>query len=117
MDDVGTGYSSLSHIKRHPFDMLKIDRSFVRDLSDDAADRALVGAAIRMGQALGLQVVAEGVETTTQLDYLCEMGCDLAQGYLFGTPVAADAFAARWLGSGQRRSELETVVDDHPRVV
>lgn len=117
MDDFGTGYSSLSYLKRHPFDVLKIDRSFVRDLSGDAEDRALVGAAIRMGQALGLQVVAEGVETTTQLDYLREMGCDLAQGYLFGTPVAADAFAARWLGSGRRRSELETVVDDHPRVV
>ena len=116
MDDFGTGYSSLSYLKRYPFDVLKIDRSFVRDLSHDADDKALVAAAIHMGQALGLQVVAEGVETSTQLDELRAMGCDLAQGYLFGTPMAADAFAARWLGSERRRSELETVVMDQQRV-
>jgi diguanylate cyclase (GGDEF)-like protein len=113
MDDFGTGYSSLSYLKRHPFDVLKIDRSFVRDLSDDADDLALVSAAIGMGQALGMQVVAEGVETPAQLACLREMGCDLVQGYLFGTPVTAADFAARWLGSLPRRSELEAVVDEH----
>jgi EAL domain-containing protein (putative c-di-GMP-specific phosphodiesterase class I) len=97
MDDFGTGYSSLSYLKRYPFDVIKIDRSFVNDIVNDADSRALVGAAIRMGQALGLRVVAEGVETEAQLTHLRELGCDLMQGYLFGMPATMDAFAARWL--------------------
>jgi diguanylate cyclase (GGDEF)-like protein len=104
MDDFGTGYSSLSYLKRYPFDVLKIDRAFVRNLTRDADDRALVGAAIGMGKALGLKVVAEGVETATQLVYLREMGCDLMQGYLFGPPVAPEVFASRWLASRPQRS-------------
>ena len=96
MDDFGTGYSSLSYLKRYPFDVIKIDRSFVNDIVNDADSRALVGAAIRMGQALGLRVVAEGVETEAQLTHLRELGCDLMQGYLFGVPATRQAFAARW---------------------
>ena len=92
MDDFGTGYSSLSYLRRFPFNILKIDQSFVRDIVDDPQDRELVNAAIAMSQALKLKVVAEGVETEQQLSYLKEMGCDYAQGYLFSKPVAANSF-------------------------
>ncbi|TVO52673.1 bifunctional diguanylate cyclase/phosphodiesterase [Denitromonas halophila] len=92
MDDFGTGYSSLSYLRSYPFDTLKIDRSFVGDITIDAADRELVNATIAMAHGLGLSVVAEGVETEAQLDYLHSRGCDIAQGYLFGKPVPAEAF-------------------------
>jgi len=91
MDDFGTGYSSLSYLRTFPFDVVKIDRSFVRDMTTDPADRELVNAAIAMGHGLGLQVVAEGVETVEQLELLRGQGCDFAQGYLFSRPVSAEA--------------------------
>ncbi|NRF67128.1 EAL domain-containing protein [Aquincola sp. S2] len=97
MDDFGTGYSSLSYLKRFPFDTLKIDREFVRDLGQDPDDRALVTATIRMGKGLGLSVVAEGVETAQQLQFLAEQECDLVQGFLFGEPVHPAEFEERWL--------------------
>ncbi len=92
MDDFGTGYSSLSYLRSYPFDTLKIDRSFVNDISVDSADRELVIAALSMGHGLGLRVVAEGVETEQQLEFLSSQGCDIAQGYLFGRPVPAAEF-------------------------
>ncbi len=90
MDDFGTGYSSLSYLRSYPFDVLKIDREFVSDITDDPADRELVNAAIAMAHGLGLKVVAEGVETEEQFDHLASKGCEYGQGYLFSKPLAAD---------------------------
>lgn len=100
MDDFGTGYSSLSYLRSYPFDILKIDQSFIRDITIDEADRELVNAAIAMAHGLRLKVVAEGVETEAQLAYLIEKGCDYAQGYLFGKPVSGQAIERRLLASG-----------------
>ncbi len=87
MDDFGTGYSSLSYIRNYPFDTLKIDRSFVNDIADDPADRELVNTSITMARNLGLNVVAEGVETEEQFAILGDLKCGLAQGYLFSKAV------------------------------
>ncbi len=87
MDDFGTGFSSLNYLRLYPFDSLKIDRSFVRDMTIDKENRDLVNAAITMAHSLGLKVIAEGVETQEQLARLSERGCDIAQGYLFSKPL------------------------------
>ncbi len=93
IDDFGTGYSSLSYLKKFRVSKLKIDQSFVRDLTDDAEDRAIVDAVIRMAGALGLETLAEGVETEGQLAFLRRQGCQAVQGYLFSRPLPAEAFA------------------------
>ncbi len=90
IDDFGIGYSSMSLMKKFPVDTIKIDRSFVQDLPHDAEDRAIAQAIVSMGKALGLTVVAEGVETSEQAAFLREHGCDEMQGYLFSKPVAAE---------------------------
>ncbi len=87
MDDFGTGYSSLSYLRNFPFNVLKIDRSFVNDITEDPADRELITAIVAMSQSLKLKVVAEGVETEEQYSELKAIGCDFAQGYLFSKPV------------------------------
>jgi EAL domain-containing protein (putative c-di-GMP-specific phosphodiesterase class I) len=94
IDDFGTGYSSMSLMKKFPVDAIKIDRSFVQDLPDDSEDRAIAQAIISMGKALGLTVIAEGVETVAQAAFLRERGCDEMQGYLFSRPAPAEDVAA-----------------------
>ncbi|MCF8204797.1 MAG: EAL domain-containing protein [Methylotenera sp.] len=93
IDDFGTGYSSLAYLKKFRVGKLKIDQSFVRDLTEDAEDRAIVDAVIRMAAALGLQALAEGVETEGQLAFLRHQGCQAVQGFLFSRPLTAQAFA------------------------
>jgi EAL domain-containing protein (putative c-di-GMP-specific phosphodiesterase class I) len=88
MDDFGTGHSSLSNLRRLPLDAVKIDRSFVAGLPGERRARGIVSAVIAMAHELGLEVVAEGVETEEQLAFLHEQRCDLAQGYLLGYPQA-----------------------------
>ena len=92
LDDFGTGYSSLSYLKRFPIDTLKIDRSFVRDLVTDDDDASIVTAVISMGESLHMRVVAEGVETREQLEFLQQHSCPFGQGYYFSPPVAAGEF-------------------------
>ncbi len=102
MDDFGTGYSSLSYLKRLPIDVVKIDRSFVRDILDEADDQAILRAIITMAHQLRLRIVAEGVESEAQMRLLQEMDCDLIQGYVISPPLPADEFATRFLSTCQR---------------
>ncbi|WP_420238594.1 PAS domain S-box protein [Telmatobacter bradus] len=96
LDDFGTGYSSLSYLKRLPFDQLKIDRSFVRDLLDDIGSQAIARSIISLGRALGLNVIAEGVESCEQRDLLIDLGCSSFQGYFFSHPLPLADFEDRW---------------------
>ena len=94
IDDFGTGYSSLYYLKRFPVDVVKIDRTFVDGLGTDPDDEAIVAAVLGLARALGLRVVAEGVETQAQLDRLVSLDCAAVQGYLVSRPVAAGAVPA-----------------------
>ncbi|MDP9365077.1 MAG: GGDEF domain-containing phosphodiesterase, partial [Chloroflexota bacterium] len=100
LDDFGTGYSSLGHLRRFPLDTLKIDRGFVAGLGDDVKGDAIVGAMLELGRALGLETVAEGVETKDVLDRLRAHGCEAGQGYLFAKPMAAEEAEALLVSAG-----------------
>lgn len=113
VDDFGTGYSSLSYLKQMPVDRLKIDQSFVRDLPGDADDRAIVRAILAMAANLNLQVIAEGVESEAQRDFLRQEGCQEIQGFLLSPPLSSDTFIAQFLGAG-RGSEPRRLVAHVP---
>ena len=105
LDDFGTGYSSLGFLKAFPVDTLKIDRSFIRDIGEDEEDRAICSAIVNLGQALKLQVMAEGVETETQMGILRQQGCHLIQGFLFARPMPPDDVWT-WLTTGPAAAQV-----------
>lgn len=93
LDDFGTGYSSLTYLKQLPLDQLKIDRSFVNDVLGSANDASIARSIVALARALGLDILAEGVENERQREFLAGIDCDAYQGYLFGRPLAAERFA------------------------
>ncbi|NBB91853.1 MAG: EAL domain-containing protein [Gammaproteobacteria bacterium] len=98
LDDFGMGYSSLTYLRQFEVHKLKIDGSFIQKMVELDSERIIVATIVGMARTLGLRTLAEGVETTEQAEMLAELGCESAQGFLFGYPVAADEFAREWLG-------------------
>jgi EAL domain-containing protein (putative c-di-GMP-specific phosphodiesterase class I) len=109
MDDFGTGYSSLQYLKQLPLDQIKIDQSFVRDIMSSSNDATIVQTIIAMGESMGLDVIAEGVETEVQREFLDRHRCHAFQGYLFGRPLPVDQFAAalRDMGKSPLQSRVQ----------
>jgi EAL domain-containing protein (putative c-di-GMP-specific phosphodiesterase class I) len=106
IDDFGTGYSSLSYLKRLPIDRLKIDKSFVQDVTTDTDDEAIIGAIIALTRKLGLRTIAEGVETREQLEFLRDQGCDEVQGFLLSKPLAPPDAQPCWQEAGSARRQV-----------
>jgi EAL domain-containing protein (putative c-di-GMP-specific phosphodiesterase class I) len=100
IDDFGTGYSSLAYLKYFPLDVLKIDKTFIDDIPFSQGDMAIASTIIAMAHHLGFKVLAEGVETQAQLDFLREHGCDIYQGYLYSKALPADEFVRLLLVAG-----------------
>jgi EAL domain-containing protein (putative c-di-GMP-specific phosphodiesterase class I) len=115
IDDFGTGYSSLSALQQFPIGTLKIDQSFVRDVVDDEADATIVRTIIEMGRNLGMQVIAEGVESTRHIEFLREHNCTLAQGRLFGEPCTADELLALLVRQHAGTVPYASVLPEDPR--
>ena len=105
IDDFGTGYSSLSYLKKFPIDVLKIDQSFIRDLTTDQDDAAITTTVITLAKTLRLNVIAEGVETADHVHFLRKLNCDQIQGYFFSKPVPAEEFAQQ-VRAGKNLKEL-----------
>jgi EAL domain-containing protein (putative c-di-GMP-specific phosphodiesterase class I) len=110
IDDFGTGYSSLAYLKQLPVQTLKIDRSFIKDISTDANDEAITVAIIQLGKSLNLSVIAEGVETAEQAAFLLRHGCNRAQGYYYSKPAPASELLAQW-GRQDERHAVEVIGD------
>ena len=111
IDDFGTGYSSLAYLKHWRVDLLKIDKSFVRDIVTDASDLAIVSAIIAIARNLHIEVIAEGIESYQQVDILEKLGCHHGQGFLFARPMPADK-CQKWLGKRQSvEDELADMID------
>jgi EAL domain-containing protein (putative c-di-GMP-specific phosphodiesterase class I) len=111
LDDFGTGYSSLTYLKRLPAELLKIDRSFVRDMLDDPDDLAILDGVIRLAQAFRRSVIAEGVETQAHCQALLELGCELGQGYAIARPMPEDelpTWLLKWPEQWQAEAETES---------
>ncbi len=114
LDDFGTGYSSLTYLKRLPLDQFKIDRSFVQDILADASSGAIAQTIISLSRAMGLPVIAEGVETEAQRDFLIHLGCHSFQGYLISRPLCLREFERRWMG--HKESSAPISIEAHPHV-
>lgn len=109
IDDFGTGYSSLGYLKRLPVDKVKLDRAFIRELPESTVDAAIVKAVLAMAEGMGLDVIAEGVETTEQCRFLVDIGCDAVQGFYFARPMAVPDLEQRWIGSNVANSSNSKV--------
>jgi EAL domain-containing protein (putative c-di-GMP-specific phosphodiesterase class I) len=101
LDDFGTGYSSLAYLKRLPLDQLKIDRSFIRDILTDESSAAIAQTIISLSRAMGLPVIAEGVETEEQREFLTRLGCHAFQGYLYSRPLPLEEFQRQWMPAAE----------------
>lgn len=109
LDDFGTGYSSLSYLKKFPIAVLKIDKAFIQDLGSNPDDDSLVEAIIAMAHSLRMEIVAEGVETAAQFDFLKERGVELVQGYLLSKPVGAEQFRAMLVSAPSAQETRQSV--------